>query len=82
MFEPNKNGLVAVKLLKNYGTNVAGETAGFLPEIAKELVKKGAAHLPGHPPKAEKKADAKQDGREVTTRKFAPQKQAEKKADA
>jgi len=73
-FEPNKNGLVVVKLVKSYGTNVAGETCGFIPEIAKELVKKGYAVLPGQDVPAEKPADGG-DGAEITTRKFNPAKQ-------
>lgn len=72
-FEPNHRGLVVVKLTKNYAANVAGETAGFLPEIAKELVKKGAAVLPGQDAPAEKPADG--DGVEITSRKFNPAKQ-------
>ncbi len=28
---PNKHGLVVVTLTKNYGSNVAGDRAGFLP---------------------------------------------------
>lgn len=69
-FEPNHRGLVVVKLTKNYAANVAGETAGFLPEIAKELVKKGAAVLPGQP--APQAAVETQEGPEITTRKFKP----------
>lgn len=85
-FVPNKAGLVSVKLMKNYASNVAGETAGFLPEIAEALVKSGIAHLPGQPPKtdeAEKpkrgkkaeepktdEAENGEDAPEVTTRKF------------
>ena len=65
MFEPNKNGLVVVKMLKNYAANVAGETAGFLPEIAKALVKDGIAHLPGEAPK--KSDEPTDDGAEVLT---------------
>lgn len=79
-FEPNHRGLVVVKLTKNYAANVAGETAGFLPEIAKELVKKGAAVLPGGPvPQADAGA---QGGPEITTRKFTPAKQEVEQADA
>lgn len=73
-FEPNRNGLVVVKLVKSYGTNVAGETCGFIPEIAKELVKKGYATLPGQEAPAEKPADG-DEGIEITTRKFKPAKQ-------
>lgn len=40
---PNKHGLVVVTLTKNYGSNVAGDRAGFLPEIAAALVASGAA---------------------------------------
>lgn len=69
-FEPNHRGLVVVKLTKNYAANVAGETAGFLPEIAKELVKKGAAVLPGQ--SAPQAATEAQEGPEITTRKFKP----------
>jgi hypothetical protein len=69
-FTPNARGLVVVTMLKHYGSNVAGDKAGFLPEIAKDLVKKGAATLPGmEPAKSEAPAD---DGVEVTTRKFRP----------
>lgn len=79
-FVPNHRGLVVVRLTKNYSANVAGETAGFLPEIAKELVKKGAAVLPGSPvPQADAGA---QDGPEITTRKFTPAKQEVEQADA
>lgn len=73
-FEPNRNGLVVVNLVKSYGTNVAGETCGFIPEIAKELVKKGYAVLPGQDVPTEKPADGG-DGAEITTRKFNPAKQ-------
>ena len=67
-FTPNARGLVVVTMLKHYGSNVAGDKAGFLPEIAKDLVKKGAATLPGmEPAKSEAPAD---DGAEVTSRKF------------
>lgn len=69
-FEPNARGVVVVRLVKSYGANVPGETAGFLPSIAKELVKKGAAVLPGQDAPAEKLADG--DGAEITTRKFKP----------
>jgi len=72
-FQPNHRGLVVVKLTKNYASNVAGESAGFLPSIAKELVKKGYAMLPGQDAPAEKPADG--DGAEITTRKFNPAKQ-------
>lgn len=68
-FEPNARGLVAVSLLKGYDSNVAGETAGFLPDLAKELVRKGIAKLPGTPdqqPRAEEK------GAEMTSRQFKP----------
>lgn len=40
---PNKHGLVVVTLTKNYGGNVAGDRAGFLPEIAAQLIATGAA---------------------------------------
>ncbi len=40
---PNKHGLVVVTLTKNYGSNVAGDRAGFLPEVAAALVAQGAA---------------------------------------
>lgn len=33
-------GLVPVKMLKSYGSNSRGEIAGFLPEVAEELVAK------------------------------------------
>lgn len=72
-FEPNHRGLVVVRLTKNYSANVAGETAGFLPEIAKELVKKGAAVLPGQ--SAPQAATEAQEGPEITTRKFKPAEQ-------
>lgn len=71
-FEPNKNGLVVVKLVKSYGTNVAGETCGFIPEIAKELVKKGMAALPGQPVPADAEQKA-EDGAEMTARQFKAQ---------
>lgn len=70
-FAPNHRGLVVVKLTKNYASNVAGESAGFLPSIAKELVKKGYAELPGQ--KSSAQPEAKQDGPELTSRKFQPQ---------
>lgn len=73
-FQPNHRGLVVVKLTKNYASNVAGESAGFLPTIAKELVKKGYAVLPGQDAPAEKPADGG-DGSAITTRKFNPAKQ-------
>lgn len=72
-FAPNHRGLVVVTLVKNYSANVAGEKAGFLPEIAKELVKKGYAVLPGQDAPAEQPADG--GGAEITTRKFNPAKQ-------
>lgn len=72
-FEPNARGVVVVKLVKSYGANVPGETAGFLPSIAKELVKKGVAVLPGQ--EAPAQPDAAQGGAEITTRKFNPAKQ-------
>jgi hypothetical protein len=40
---PNKHGLVVVTLTKNYGGNVAGDRAGFLPAIAEQLIATGAA---------------------------------------
>jgi len=67
-FAPNANGVVVVKLVQPYASNVAGETAGFLPEIAKALVKKGIAHLPSDAPAASEVAT----GPEMTTRKFHP----------
>lgn len=70
-FQPNHRGLVVVKLTKNYASNVAGESAGFLPSIAKELVKKGYAVLPGQ--EAPAQPEAAQGGAEITTRKFNPQ---------
>lgn len=70
-FQPNHRGLVVVKLTKNYASNVAGESAGFLPSIAKELVKKGYAVLPGQEARAQ--PETAQDGGEITTRKFNPQ---------
>lgn len=72
-FQPNAKGLVVVTLLKSYSANVAGEKAGFLPAIAKELVKKGYAVLPGQDAPAEQSADG--GGAEITTRKFNPAKQ-------
>jgi hypothetical protein len=70
-FAPNKNGVVVVTLAQPYGSNVAGEKAGFLPEIAKALVKKGMAVLPGQTaPQADAGA---QGGPEMTSRKFTPQ---------
>ena len=71
-FAPNQNGVVVVAMKQPYGSNVAGEKAGFLPEIAKALVKKGMATLPGHETKTEKSAEAG-DGVELTSRKFNPQ---------
>lgn len=71
-FEPNRNGLVVVNLVKSYGTNVAGETCGFIPEIAKELVKKGMAVLSGQPVPAEPEKKA-EDGGEMTARQFKAQ---------
>lgn len=79
-FVPNHRGLVVVTLVKNYSANVAGEKAGFLPEIAKELVKKGYAVLPGQDAPAEQQADG--GGAEITTRKFTPAKQEVEQADA
>ncbi len=73
-FEPNKRGLVVVVLKKNYASNVAGEKAGFLPEIAKDLVRKGYAALIGAKNDAEKPAEGG-DGAEITSRKFNPAKQ-------
>lgn len=67
-FAPNAKGLVIVVMDKAYASNVAGEKAGFLPEIAKALVKKGIAHLPGEAPAASEAAT----GPEMTTRKFRP----------
>lgn len=70
-FTPNKNGLVVVTLIKNYGTNVAGEKCGFLPRIAMALVDQGAAQLPGvvgQPEAEEENAPA------MTTRAFRPEK--------
>lgn len=80
-FEPNARGVVVVRLVKSYGANVPGETAGFLPSIAKELVKKGAAVLPGQDAPAEKPAGG-DEGVEITTRKFTPAKQEVEQADA
>lgn len=74
LFTPNRNGVVIVVMASTYGSNVAGETAGFLPAIAKELIKKGYAELPGQPSKPEQPADGG-NGAELTTRKFNPQKQ-------
>lgn len=66
-FTPNANGLVILKLIKGYGSNIAGDTAGFLPEIAKSLVQKGYAQLPGHDP-----VSVPVDAPVVTTRSFRP----------
>lgn len=68
-FTPNARGLVAVSLLKNYDSNVAGETAGFLPDLAKELVRKGIAKLPGTP---DPKPKQEEGGAEMTSRQFRP----------
>lgn len=37
--------VTVVKLLKRYGNNMAGETCGFAPEVAKQLVEMKAAEL-------------------------------------
>ena len=66
-FAPNVRGLVPVKMVKSYGSNVTGETAGFLPAVAKELVRKGIATLPGQPATA---SEASVDSAEMTTRQF------------
>lgn len=34
---------VSVRLSKNFGQNVIGDTCGFKPDVAKALVAKGAA---------------------------------------
>lgn len=74
-FAPNANGVVVVTLLKTYGSNVAGEKAGFMPGIAKALVKEGIATLSGYDAGAAKKASPKSEAPEVTTRKFQPRKE-------
>lgn len=71
-FKPNSRGLAVIRLTKSYGANVAGETAGFLPAVAKELVKRGMASLPGHEPSANTAAEGDA-GAELTSRKFKPQ---------
>lgn len=40
---PSENGKVPVTFLKGHGNHFAGETAGFTPDLAHELVAKGAA---------------------------------------
>lgn len=69
-FTPNRNGVVVVKLTQPYSSNVPGETAGFLPEIAKALVRKGIAVLPGQ--EQTEQPNEAQDSPEMTTRKFRP----------
>lgn len=71
-FTPNARGLVVVKMIKNYDSNVAGETAGFIPAVAKELVRKGLAQLPGHEPP--KTVAENFDEAAMTSRTFKPEK--------
>lgn len=66
----NKRGLVVVKLLKNYASNVAGETCAFLPEIARALIAKGAAVVPGAA--RGECVEGDDDAPAITTRQFHP----------